>query len=420
MKLARSLRGLLSRGLRHRIRHVITAIGRRLVNLRSRSLAFTLVLIACAMPSLAHADRVMLYPVAGRADPERLEQVHGVLSDILREQGHTIAPPASAERPTTSSAMQAAAGQASYVVVANIHPMPAQYRLHVFVYYVPNGRLEDLVVTVLEAEERARLSDVLSSMVRREGLGEDALRLTGSEPAPAPEGETEAERLAREERERQALEEAERVRREAEEAARLEEEERARREAEEAARRNEEAQRAWNQRQQYGADGHWMLQLRVGGGYAMRLSPLANAVRDDGGLFDVGLSVGRTFDGLDGFEVRGGIDLIAGEFAGFVVDAEGNAPGVGLTALAVHVGAAWLGSFFVEAIYIGVGGEVGAVFPFTGAREVGFSGRLSPLVAWRPSAPIMLEASILEVGVLSSGSGVVSIGGSIRAGYRFD
>jgi hypothetical protein len=256
-------------------------------------------------------------------------------------------------------------------------------------------------------------------MVRRVGLGEDALRLTGSEPAPAPEGETEEERLAREERERLALEEAERVRREAEEAARLEEEERARQEAEEAARRNEEAQRAWNQRLQYGADGHWMVQLRVGGGYAMRLSPLANAVRNDGGLFDVGLSVGRTFDGLDGFEVRGGIDVISGEFAGFVVG-DGTAPAVGITGLAVHAGAAWLGSFFSAPVYIGVGAEVGAIFTFTGARDVGFSGRLSPLVAWRPSDPIMLEASILEVGVLSPGAGVVSIGGSIRAAYRFD
>ncbi len=400
---------------------MIKAIGRRLVNLRSRSLAFTLVLVACAMPSLARADRVVLYPVAGRADQDRLDAIHGLMSDILREQGHTPAPPPSTERPTTSAAMQAAAGQAGYVVVAEVEPLRAQYRMQVHVYYVPNGRLEDLVVTVLESEERARLSDVLSSMVRREGLGDDALRLTGSEPAPPPEGETEEERLAREERERLALEEAERVRREAEEAARLEEEERARQEAEEAARRNEDAQRAWNQRLQYGADGHWMIQVRVGGGYAMRLSPLGNALRNDGGLFDVGLSVARTFDGLDGFEVRGGIDVIAGEFAGVVLPGPPeSAPAVGITGLAVHVGAAWLGSFFTAPVYIGVGAEVGAIFPFTGARDVGFSGRLSPLVAWRPSDPIMLEASILEVGVLSPGAGVVSIGGSIRAGYRFD
>lgn len=394
-----------------------------LVNPRSRCLAFTVALLAWALPCAAHADRVVLYPVTGRAEQDRLDAIHALLGDILREQGHTVVLPASAERPLTSSAMEAAASvaNASYVVVADVDPLRAQYRMHIHVYYRPHGRLEDLVVTVLEADERTRLSDVASSMVRREGLGDDALRLTGGEAPtrPSEPEESEEERLRREEEERRRLEEEERARREAEEAARLEEEERARREAEERVRREQDAQRAWNERLRYGADGRWMAQLLVGGSYAVRLSPLRNAMQNDGGLFDIGARVGRTFEGLEGFELRGGIDLLTGEFAGVVVDG-GSAPSVGFTGLALHAGAAWLGSFFVEPIYLGAYGEVGVLFTFTGARDVGFSGRVGALVAWRPVENIVLEAALPELGIVTPGSGAFTIGTSVRASYRFD
>lgn len=375
------------------------------VNPRSRLAAFTVALLVWALPVLAQADRVVLYPVAGRADDARLREIEERMAAILREQGHTLVPPPTAERPDSSAGMENVAGatNAAYVVVAEVDPLRAQYRLHLAVYYQPTGRLEDLVATVLEAEERERLSDILSSMVRREGLGEDALRLTGVAPPDAPPGETEEERL----------------RREAEEAARREEEERARREAEEAERRRREAESAWASRPQYGSDGHWMLQLQVGGAYAARLGGLPGAVQNDGGLLDVGARLGRSFDGIDGFELRGGFDVITGSFAG-PVTSDGSAPSVGFTALALHAGAAWLGSFFVEPIYIGLGGEIGVVFALTGARNVGFSGRASALFAWRPTEHVVLEASIPEIGVLTPGSGLFSIGASVRAGYRFD
>jgi hypothetical protein len=123
-----------------------------------------------------------------------------------------------------------------------------------------------------------------------------------------------------------------------------------------------------------------------------------------GGLFDISVRVGRTFDGVEGFELRGGIDFTGGMLMG----------------LGIHVGAAWLGSFFVEPVYIGVGGEVGVIFTFTGSRDVGFSGRVGALFAWRPAEHIVLEASIPELGILSPGSGLVTIGASLRAAYRFD
>jgi hypothetical protein len=270
-----------------------------------------------------------------------------------------------------------------------------------------DGRLEELVATVLSAEERARVSDILSSMVRREGLGEDALRLTGEEDPDA------ATRRDAEERARLEAEAA--AQREAEEAARLEAEAQARREAEEAARqeaeeqaRREEAERrrleeAWNGRVQYGADAPWMAQLVVGGRYAAILGQLPAGAQGGGGLFDLGLRIGRTFEGLDGLELRGGLDFATGAF----------------TALGLHVGVAWLGSFFTEPVFIGLGGEVGVIFTLTGARDVGFSGRASALIAWRPTDRFYVEASLPEVGVVTPGSGAVTIGASLRAGYRF-
>lgn len=394
------------------------------MNGRSRWTAFTVVALLWALPALAQADRVVLYPVSGRADEARLTQVEEALATLLREQGHTLVPPPVAQRPTTSAEMEATASavNAAYVVVAEVEPLRGQYRLNIHVYYRPNGRLEDLVVTVLLAEERARLSDILSSMVRREGLGEDALRLTGEagpSTPPTPPGESEEERRRREAEAQARREAEERARREAEAAARAEEEERARREAEARSAREADAARAWAERRQYGTDGHWMVQLLVGGGYATRLGTLPGAVQSDGGLLDVGVRVGRTFDGLDGFELRGGFDIVTGSFAGPVIG-DGTAPSVGYTGLALHVGAAWLGSFFVEPVYIGVGGELGVIFTVTGGRDVGFSGRIGPLFAWRPTDRIVLEASLPELGIITPGSGAFTIGASLRASYRFD
>jgi hypothetical protein len=350
----------------------------RAVNFGSRSVAFTIAALLWILPALAHADRVVLYPLGGRADQDRLDDIEERVAGILRDQGHTLVPPTNAQRPSTSAAMQSAAsaGTAQYVVLADVEPLRGQYRLSIQVYFAPAGRTEDLVVSVLEAEE--------------------------------------AERLAEEERRRQ---EEERRRREEEE--RREAEERAQREAQEARERAQTAEQAWNTRAQYTSDGHWLVQLAIGGAYAAPLGSIpALAQASGGGVFDVRLRVGRSFDGLDGFELRGGIDFLTGAFNG--TSPGGSDLSLGFMGLGVHVGAAWLGSFFVEPVFIGVGGEVGVIFTFTGSRDVGFSGRLGALFAWRPIEHLTIEASIPEIGVLSPGSGVFSIGASVRAGYRFD
>ena len=340
------------------------------MNSRSRLLAallFTLVLA----PSVASADAVALLALGGRADQERLEATEQVMAELLREQGHRLAAPsaASVDHPPTSAQLEQVAedSRAIYVITAEVEPMRGQYRLSIHVYYRPAGRLEELVVTVLEDEERARLADVLRSMVRREGLGEDALRLTEE----------------------------------------IDPEDRAQREAEEQARREAEAEReaaeAWDARVPYGADAPWMIQLQVGGRYAATLGSLPAGAQGGGGLFDAGLRLGRSFEGVDGFELRGGLDFATGTY----------------TALGIHVGASWLGSFFVEPVFIGLGGEVGVIFTLTGSRDAAFSGRVSALFAWRPADHFYLEASLPELGYVSPGAGALTIGASLRAGYRF-
>ncbi|GAB5543584.1 MAG: hypothetical protein SangKO_033440 [Sandaracinaceae bacterium] len=380
----------------------------RIVNARWR-LLWVAVLAIGLLPGVARADAVALLSVDGRAAPERLEEVESTMGAILREQGHRlVSPAADVSHPPSSAEMEAAAGSALYVVAAEVEPLRGQYRLHIHVYYRPAGRMEDLVVTVLEAEERERLADILASMVRREGIGEDALRLTGEEDPDEAARRAEEERLRREEEERRAREESEAAQREEEERLRAEAAEAARIEEEEAARRaaeaEQEAETAWEGRPRYGADGPWMIQGRVGGRVAVLLGGLPNPTASgQGGLFDLGVRVGRSFEGLEGFELRGGVDFATGIYTG----------------LALHVGAAWLGSFFVEPIYIGGEAEVGAVFTLTGARDVGFSGHLSALVAWRPTERFYLEASLPEIGLVTPGAGALTIGASLRAGYRF-
>ena len=120
-------------------------------------------------------------------------------------------------------------------------------------------------------------------------------------------------------------------------------------------------------------------------------------------MFDGGLRVGRSFEGIDGFELRGGVDFHTGAY----------------TALGLHVGAAWLGSFFTEPVFIGLSGEVGVVFTLTGARDVGFSGRVAALFAYRPLEHFYLELAVPELGIVTPGAGAVSIGASFHVGYRF-
>lgn len=380
--------------------------GSRLASVALFTIALsTTTLVWSASASVAHAERVVLYPVAGRADAERAEAIEDRIADVIRALGHEVVSPPGGlgeARPSTASEMGgvASASGAMYVVTAEVEPLRGQYRLQLVVGYQPTQRVEDLVVTVLESEEDARLRDVLGAMLREEGLGEDAIRLTGGIVDPAAE---EAERRRREEEARaaQEAEDAERRAREEEEARRAEEErqraeEEARREAEAAARREREA---WDDRLWYGRDGEWVVLVGGGGSYLAGFGE-----RGGGGLGVLQARLGRFLSGTDGLELRGGIDVVLGAVGG----------------MNIVLGASWQFSPFVEPIRIGPIVEIGASFVFTGAQDTGFLARAGAVASWAPIRQLQIEITLPEIGVITNGPGAVIVGASARVGYRFD
>ncbi len=402
---------------------------------RSTPRAWTLVLAFASMlgafaasaglPGVARADRVILYTVEGPADEDALDEVEDALAASLVRIGHQRVPAPGgirAGRPTTSAQMEGAATSAGarYVVLADIAPMPGQYRLHLVVGH--EGRVEELLVNVLRAVETTRLDDVLRSMLRPEGLGADALRLSGVE-SDEDRARREAEEAARREAE-EAARRAEEDQRTAEERARAEEEARRAQEAEEAARREaEEAatreaeerrqreQEAWNSRAVLGSDGPWVVMAGVLGGALVPLGtsgpqPAMGTVRPPTGVIGVGMvqaRVGHALAGTGGLELRGGIDLMFG----------------GTSGLGILVGASYQVTPIAAPFHVGAIAELGVNILFSGPRDAGFVGRISAIASYAPIEHLTIEVSLPELGYLSNGPGAVMFGASARVGYRF-
>ena len=369
----------------------------------SRTLAqpwFTVCCLLLCAPSLAQAESLILFPLEGTASPERRAQVEEQLRTILQDQGHQVTAPSESSHPTGRREMAAAAetNGAVYVVSAEMEDLDGHYRLLIHCYNHRVGRLEDLVTNVPQDGEHERLSDILSSMVRVQGLMDDAMRLT--DHTADPNQDPDAERLAEEQRlaEEAAQREAE-AQRLAEEAAQREAE--AQRLAEQTAQREE----AWANRRRYGTDGTWMTQLGFGINYAVPLGdcPEIPSGCPGGELFTTSFHLGHALDNIEGLELRAGLHVTSGSILG-----------IGAT-----IGASWQDSFFHEDIFIGASGELGALFTISGSRDVGFRAQLAPTLSWRPIDNLSLETQI-ELGVLTAGAGAFTIGGSLHAAYRFD
>lgn len=397
------------------------------VTARSRSHGvFTLVVVlgVLGIASSARADRAVLFPVQGSADPDRLEAVEDALAAALTRVGHTrVATPGgiAATRPSTAAQMDgiATSSGASYVVLPDIETMPGQYRLHVVVGY--EGRVEELLVNVTYADEAARLDDVLRSMLRPAGLGDDALRLAGIE-SDADRARREAEEAARradEEARRRAEEDQRMAEMRAEEerqaAQRAEEEAQRRRAEEEAAQRAEAerqatAQSAWNARPRPGHDGRWIAMVGVLGG---GLAPLGTSgpsssgtVRPPSGLVGVAVlqaRVGHTLEAVEGLTLRGGLDITLG----------------GTSGVGILVGGSYQLSPFTFPLHLGAVLEVGLNFLVTGPRDAGFVGRLSAIASYELVDHVTLEVSLPELAYVSNGPGAIGFGASARLGYRF-
>ncbi|MBK8171346.1 MAG: hypothetical protein IPK60_13510 [Sandaracinaceae bacterium] len=347
----------------------------------------------------ARADRVVLFSPGGSAAEVRRLSVETLMTSTLRDLGHDVVSGAGIQHgsvsgvPTTEAQMVevANANQALWVVTSEVNPLAGQYRLHVTAGYTLVRRVESLEVNVVVADEQARIRDVLQSMIRAPGLGDDALRLT-EEAAPA-NPQTDAQRA---EAEREARE---RAQREAEAAAArtaLAEREAARARDEAAAREHD-----FENRPRYGADPErpWIGQVGLG----MISLASHDAARAGGFLWNMQFRVGHGFASAPGLELRGGFDIVGGAASGF----------------ALNVGGVYLGSFFAAPVYIGGGAELGLFLNTTGARDAGLLLRASAIVSWRVGPRFFLEGLLPEISYLSLGGGIVGIGLSVRAGVRF-
>ena len=363
-----------------------------------------LAFLALAAAQTARADRVVLEPPNGTAVQERLDEVADALGVAIRAAGHEVVPvpplgpglPA-APLPTTADEVRNIARQqaAQYVMTATVTPMPGQYRLLLRVGYAPIGRVEELEVNVVEAEEPVRLADIVRSMVRPEGLGDDAVRLAAGDAEAEARIEAERQRLAAEERARR--EEEERARAAREEAQRRELLERERqRTAEREARERE----AWANRERYGVGPRPWIVLA---GLDVR-SLLAHPSERSGGFFGgVELRGGYAIPGVPGLEARAGIDVIFGAISAFTVT----------------VGGVFLASPFSQPIFIGGGGDLGLFVGTTGARAVGFTARGGPMISWRGGPRFYVEGTVPELTYITASGGALAIGLSARAGVRF-
>jgi hypothetical protein len=383
------------------------------VKLRSRIsfAAFTIAALSLA-PSAAWAETVELFPVGGTAEGSTLTMAASHIRQTITALGHTVVE-GSGTRPTTAAEFTAAASSSNavYVVIADIEPHPGHYGLHVWVGSVDAQRVEELMVDVLYDDEDARLRDVLGSMLRPQGLADDALRLSAEETDAERARRLAAEEAARQaeaERQRQAdadaaaAAEAQRRADEAE-AARVADEERQRREQAER-EAAEAAQHTWENRPLYGAGGAWMVQIGGAGGGAIQYANHNPHVPDGGALGLVQARIGRTIDGTGGLELRGGADVFFGLGAG----------------LDLMIGATYQFTPFVEPIHIGAIAELGLSIAFQGPRDVGFVFRAGAVVSWNPVDHLYFELALPELGVMTNGTGELVFGGALRIGYRFD
>jgi hypothetical protein len=368
--------------------------------------AFTL---ALTTPSFALAETVELYPVGGTADAALLTSTQTHIRTAITGLGHTIVD-GSGTRPTTTAEFTTAAtaGHAVYVVLADIEPSPGHYHLHVWAFSVDAARVEELYVDILLDEEDARLHDILGSMLRPQGLADDALRLSAEETdeqrarreaAEAAARQAELDRLHQAEADAAAAAEAQRRADEAE-AARVADEQR--QQQEQAAREAAAAQQhTWDTRPLYGAGGAWMIQIGGEGGGASALSS-HTGVPSGGPLGLIQARVGRMI--IEGLEVRAGADVFLGLASG----------------MDLMLAATYQFTPFAIPIHIGAIVDFGMSIAFQGPRDVGFVMRAGAVVSWMPVDHLYFEVALPQLGVMTNGIGEFLYGGALRVGYRFD
>lgn len=364
----------------------------------------------------AFADRVVVLRASGSADEATLRGVEAALNQAVSNIAHETAAAPSAGSPTqTASDLRAVADAAGaqWVIAPEVHEATAQaYWVRLRIGYAPNTRIEELDAEVRRVHEGARLEQLLSAMLRPEGLSDDGYELAGedregrvlerdsnaAQRAAEAAAAEEAARLAEEEAAARAAEEAAEAERRAQEEAEAAAE--AERQAQEAAEAEAAEAAAFAERDRYGV-ANGLTSVQVGAGIRPLVVTGEQARGGTLGTFEI--RAGRGFEAVPGLELRGGLDIVFGNASGFTL----------------QVGAAYLASPFAFPLHIGASAEVGMLQTLSGGRSTAFLGRVSAVASYNLTGSIYVEASLPELMYLSAGGGALSMGVSLRAGARF-
>ncbi len=357
-------------------------------------------------PPTPTGQRVVVLAATGSAPQDQRDTVEDAIAHAVQSLGDealTDRPPAEPGAtppppPTTANEMRAVAEiqGAEWVVVPRVTPGTAgHYQLLLRVGWAPQTRVEELDADIAVADQAERLEDILRAMLRPAGLGDEAVQLaTGGELAQRRQAQEAAQRA----REQAAARAAEQARRARQAQAQREAQARERQRRATAART---AEQRWAGRERYGQHGGpWLVSAGVGFGPIL----VHEAKRSGGVLWDIEARVGRSIGLLPGLELRGGFDAVSGASSGFTLFA----------------GAVYLHSFFADLpLFLGGGVDAGYQQTLTGNREPSGMIRVSGLVDFRVANQIMLEAALPELMILTAHHGVMTLGLSLRVGYRF-
>jgi hypothetical protein len=175
------------------------------VSLRTRFAQACTILVVALVSCRAWADKVALLPFisVGNATSARLDEARAATRSAVTSLHHTL--PSDAEMLTAqmsakdgvadSSQEYRAAGRASssdWTVVGHVEERGASYRLELEVCQVASGRIESVAREVDQAKAPAQIGEMLSLLLRPEGIGttdipwEHAAPPTPPVPPPTP------------------------------------------------------------------------------------------------------------------------------------------------------------------------------------------------------------------------------------------
>lgn len=382
------------------------AILRPTVNETSRSarwarLLFTIAVVIAAFwlsdRAEAQAQRVVLLHTTGDAPLLEKEELDAKISGVLRGMGFHVLSEGAAVHveeeavPRDANEMRALAElqNAEWALLPILHDTDEDaYWVTLRAGYAPQTRVDELDAEVRRIHEDHRLQALLNVLLRAEGPGDEGHAIAGHDVEGREAEQAAADAAAQAEADAEAQREAE------EEARRQAEEEEARRAAEQAAA---DAEQAYENRDRYGvADGSNMVSAGLG------VVGLVSSGGDGGALGSLQLTYGRGF-GIPGLEVRAGLGVYFGAAGAFDI----------------HVGAAYLHSFFTLPIHLGASVDVGLFMPVTGQRKPGAMIRASLLASYNFTGTLYAELSVPAFHWLSNSGGAVALGAALRLGTRF-